>query len=122
MEITLSSSIKKRIMRRVHIIWFTRRVLPLLTLETLAVAFIARQLADSIFFNHVLQNAIVHTFSRSPVMMADFFFRAFLNTDIMIQFLIMGSVLVGILFLRDTVRALRAFIFKSNLSPLSHVI
>lgn len=109
MNITLSPSIKKNIMRRVHVIWFTRRVLPLLILETVAVALTVRQLAESIFFNHVLQNAIVHTFSRSPVMMIDFFFRAFVGTESTMQFLILGSTLIALLFARDTFRAIRTF-------------
>lgn len=105
----VSSSIKKRIMRRIHIIWFTRRVLPLLVLETAAAGFIARQLAEYIFFNHVLQNAVVHTFSRSPIMIVDFFFRALLHTDIAVQFLLAVSVFMIILFLRDAARTIRTF-------------
>jgi len=122
MDITLSPSIKKIVMRRIRIIWFTRRVLPLLVLETAAVALIARQLAESIFFNHVLQNAIVHTFSHSPVMILDFFFRAFISTESIVQILMLGSLLVASLFARDTFRTLRAFTLKSNLSTLSRVI
>ncbi|OGZ44499.1 MAG: hypothetical protein A2719_05245 [Candidatus Ryanbacteria bacterium RIFCSPHIGHO2_01_FULL_45_22] len=122
MDITLSPSIKKIIMRRVHVIWFTRRVLPLLVLETAAVTLIVRQLAESIFFNHVLQNAIVHTFSRSPVMMIDFFFRAFIGTESAVQFLMLGSLLIALLFARDALRAIRAFMLQSNLSPFSRVI
>ncbi|OGZ54071.1 MAG: hypothetical protein A3H64_00480 [Candidatus Ryanbacteria bacterium RIFCSPLOWO2_02_FULL_45_11c] len=122
MDITLSPSIKKIVMRRVRVIWFMRRVLPLLVLETLAVMLIARQLAESIFFNQVLQNAIVHTFTRSPVMMADFFFRAFMNTDTIVQLLVAGSLLVGVLFAWDAFRTFRTLALKSNLSPLSHVI
>lgn len=122
MDIAISTSIKKIVMRRVRVIWFVRRVLPLLVLETAVVALIARQLAESIFFNQVLQNAIVHTFAHSPVMMAGFFFRAFLNTDIMVQLLVAGSLLVGMLFMRDAFRTFRALALKSNFSPLSHVV
>src|SRR3989338_2926600 len=122
MDTTLSPSIKKIVMRRVRVIWFMRRVLPLLVLETVVVAIIARQLAESIFFNQVLQNAIIHTFARSPVMMADFFFRAFLNTDTIVQLLVAGSLLVCMLFSRDSFRTFRTLALKSNLSPLSHVI
>ena len=109
MDLHISPYIKKTVMRRVRAIWFMRRVLPLLVLETVAVAFIVRQLAAYVFFNQVLQNAIAHTFTRSPVMMADFFFRALLNTDLAVQILAAGSVLIGALLLRDTVRTLRTF-------------
>ena len=122
MNITLSPSIKKIIMRRVRVIWFTRRVLPLLILETVAVAFIVRQLAESIFFNHVLQNAIVHTFSRSPVMMIDFFFRAFMSTEGIVQILLLGSVLVALLFALDAFLTFQNFTLKNYLSSFSHVI
>lgn len=119
----MSPYLKTTIMRRVRVIWFARRVLPLLVLETVAVALVVQQLATNVFVNHVLQNAIIHTFSRSPVMMADFFFRAFLNTETLVQMLVLGSLVVGMLLARDAARTFRAFVTKqSNLSPLSHVM
>lgn len=123
MNITISPSVKKIVMRRIRVIWFVRRVLPLLIFETAAVTLIVRQLAESIFFNQVLQNAIAHTFSRSPFMIADFFIRAFLNTDTVVQLLVAGSLLVGAFILRDALRSLNAFAQKqSNFSQLLHVM
>ena len=123
MDTIISPHIKNTVMRRVRVIWFMRHVLPLLILETAAVALIVRQLAASIFFNQVFQNAAVHTFSRSPVMMVDFFFRAFLNTDNIVQVLVLGSFLVGMLFMRDAFRTLRTLAVKQgNLSPLLRVV
>ncbi|TSC72906.1 MAG: hypothetical protein G01um101470_260 [Parcubacteria group bacterium Gr01-1014_70] len=104
-------------------IWFVRRVLPLLLVESAAVAISTRELAESVFFNHVLQNAVVHTFSRSPASLADFFFQAFLNTEIVVQLLVAGSLLVGIFLMRDALRTLRTLVSRQrNLSRFSHVI
>ena len=103
-------------MRRVKTIWFMRRVLPLLLLETTAVWFAVQNIAEHVFVNNVLQNAIVHTFSRSPMMIIEFFFRAFLNTEVLIQMFILASLVVGAFIARDALRIIR------NFSPLSRVI
>ena len=123
MDTPLSPYIKTTVLRRARAIWFTRRVLPFLLLEAMAVAFVVRQLAASIFLNSVLQNAMVHTFTRSPIMIADFFFRAFLNTNTLVQLLVLASTLMGILLMRDTLRAFRTLTMKQgNFSRLSHVM
>ncbi|TSC79286.1 MAG: hypothetical protein G01um101429_521 [Parcubacteria group bacterium Gr01-1014_29] len=97
-------------------IWFIRRVLPLLLLETTAVWFAVQNIAEHVFVNNVLQNAVVHTFSRSPVMIIEFFFRAFLNTETLVQLFILASLVVGTFIARDALRTIR------NFSPLSRVI
>lgn len=123
MNISPSSHIKTTVMRRVRFIWFMRRMLPFLIIETVAVAFVVRQLAESVFFNHVLQNAILHTFTRSPFMIVDFFFRAFLHTEGLVQILFLASLLVAVLLARDTLRIVRTFAMKqSNLSQFLRVV
>lgn len=114
--IFISSYVKQAIMRRVKTIWFIRRVLPLLLLETTAVWFAVQNIAEHVFVNNVLQNAVIHTFSRSPVMMLEFFFRAFLNTEVLVQMFVLASIVVGTFIARDALRTIR------NFSPLSHVI
>lgn len=114
--VSISPYMKQAVMRRVKTIWFTRRVLPLLLLETTAVWFAMQNIAEYVFVNNVLQNAIVHTFSRSPIMMLEFFFRAFLNTEVLVQMFVLASLVVGIFIARDALRTIR------NFSPLSRVI
>lgn len=120
----ISPHIKTTVMRRVKIIWFLRRVLPFLALEIVASMYMLSKIAEQVFVNHVLQNAAVHTFTRSPIMFADFFLRAFVNTEIAVQTLVIVSLVGGILITRDASRTLRAFVIKQqrNLSQLSHVI
>ena len=112
----ISPYVKQTVMRRIKMIWFIRRVLPLLLLETTAVWFAVQNIAEHVFVNNVLQNAVVHTFSRSPVMIIEFFFRAFLNTETLVQLFILASLVVGTFIARDALRTIR------NFSPLSRVI
>ena len=123
MEYTISPYIKTTIMRRVKAIWFFRRVLPFLAVELALVAIVLQQIASSVFVNHVIQNAAVHTFERSPVMFADFFFRAFLNTETLIQTLVIASLIGSVFLLRDMARTFRTFMKqKGNLPQFSHVV
>ena len=123
MEYLISPHIKTTVMRRIKAIWFFRRVLPYLIAELAIVAVVLQQIASSVFVNHVIQNAAVHTFERSPVMFADFFFRAFLNTEILVQTLVAATLIGGIFLARDMMRTFRTFVKQErNLSQLSHVI
>lgn len=101
---TTSTHLKQAIMRRVWTIWFVRRVLPWLALEAAAVWFVLTKMAEQVFVNKVLQNAVVHTFSRSPFEFPSFFIRAFFNTDVLVQTLIMALLTAGILLVRDLTR------------------
>lgn len=115
--------IKQNIMRRVRFIWFTRRVLPALILEVVGGVLFIQKIAEYVFVNNVLQNAVTHTFTRSPVMFADFFFRALINTEIMVQVLLLASALAAFLFAKDIRRSLRAapISVPSNFSGFSRV-
>jgi hypothetical protein len=99
---------KQRIMRRVTFIWFSRRVLPFLLLEILTVWFATVKIAEYVFVNQVFYNATIHTLSRSPFMMINFFFRAFMNTEMLVQLLIAASCIGGSLIMRDLLRSSRA--------------
>lgn len=95
-------------MRRIYMIWFIRRALPMLSLEAGVITFVLYSIANQVFVNNVLRNAVAHTFSRSPVMLADFFFHAFLNTEFIIQFFLVAFGIFGILLFKDARRAFRA--------------
>lgn len=123
MEHNISPHIKTTIMRRIKTIWFFRQVFPFLAAEFIISAAVLQQIANSVFVNHIIQNAAVHTFERSPFMFADFFFRAFLSTDILVQGLVIVSLIGGAFLTRDMTRTLRTFVRQErNLSQLSHVM
>lgn len=110
--------LKQRIMRRVYAIWFVKQVLPWLVLHGVLMATVLYTLAERVFINHMLQNAALHTFARSPSMFAYYFFRAFLNTEILVQILVVGSLLFGTLIARDLWRCRPVFLNRSDLSSL----
>ncbi len=106
---TTSSKLKGRIMRRVYGIWFVKRVLPRFLAETVVVYVAVTQIAQHVFVNRVLANAVLHTFSRSPVTILDYFANAFMNSEIAVQAMLMGSIVLAGFMLRDIVRASRLF-------------
>ncbi|GEM_PF-2668643 len=103
----ISPHIKTTVMRRIKFIWLFRRVLPRLAAESAAAASVLYIIAGQVFVNQVLQNAVLHTFDRSPIMLANFFFRAFIHTDILVQALVVTSLVAGALLVRDAARTLR---------------
>lgn len=122
MSITSSSHIKETVMRRVRLIWFVRRALPWLVLETAVVAVVAQRMAEHVFVNKVLENAVLHTFARSPVMIVPYFVQAFWSTGIVEQVLIVGAIAFSFLLMRDLVRSTQTFSFKrSNFSGMPRV-
>lgn len=102
--------LKQKIMHRVWTIWFVRRVLPWLVFETAAVWFVLSKVAEQVFVNRVLQNAVIHTFSRSPLELPSYFIRAFFNTEVLVQALMVGLIAAGIFLGRDLARASSALL------------
>lgn len=123
MEYSISPHVKTTIMRRIKTIWFFRHVFPFLATELIISAAVLQQIANSVFVNHVIQNAALHTFDRSPIMFADFFFKAFLGTEMLVQALVLISLIGGMFLARDMARTLRTFVKqKGNFAQLSHVV
>ena len=104
---TTSPKLKQRIMRRVYGIWFVKRVLPRLVGETIVVYIAVTQIAAHVFINHVLANAVLHTFSRSPITIFNYFANALINSEVLVQTMLMSSVVLAGFMLRDIVRASR---------------
>ena len=108
MENTISfTSIKPAVMRRVYGIWFVKKALPWLALEGVAVYIVLQQLAEHVFVNHVLANAALHTFARTPIAFAQYFMQALLNTDMVVQILIALSAVCLVLLARQMSRLVR---------------
>ena len=116
----ISPHVKLSIMRRVHFIWFVRRALPVLALEAAVITLVVYKVADQVFVNNVLRNAALHTFSRSPLMLVSFLFRAFLNTEVMVQLFLIAFGIVGALFLKDIRRVLQSTFSTTSRNLLGH--
>lgn len=102
---------KNKILWKVYVAWFFKRILPLIIFQIIVVAIALKILANKVFVGQVLQNATIGT-------NADFwgFFRylisAFFNTSPVVQIAAFIGLGIGALILRDAARALRAY-FKT---------
>jgi len=77
----------------------------MLVVEMGVLAFALQKIAEHVFINQVLWNAVVHTLTRSPLMMISFFGQAFINTEITVQMLIVGFGIAGIFMMKDMMRS-----------------
>lgn len=121
----INIQLKNRIMHRVYGIWFVRRVLPRLLIEGAVAFIIVRELANRVFVNHVLSNAALHTFARTPLEFVQYFGRAFMNTESLTQILLAGSFILASLLVRDFLHTTRRFAVSDlgtrNFSRLARV-
>ena len=118
MDITPSIQLKKRIMRRVYAIWLLRKI-PWLAGELAVVLFIASQAAAQIFVNRVLQNAVEHSFTRSPATLFSYFFKAFFHTGFLVQALLIGLTVLVAIATRDFVRTTQPLIHRTRFQQAS---
>ena len=115
MDITTSIQLKKRIMRRVYALWLLRK-LPWLVGELAIVVFVASEAAAQVFVNRVLQNAVEHSFTRSPATLFSYFFNAFLHTNFLVQGLLLGFIILAGIALRDLMRATQQLLHRTYLN------
>jgi len=68
---------------------------------------VLEQLAGRVFVNHVLANAALHTFARSPFALLQYFMQALMHTNLFVQLLIAGSAIFSILLIRELWRVMQ---------------
>lgn len=100
-----SRQFAKRVMRRIYAIWFVKRALPRLAIETAALYVIVSKVSELIFVNRILANAALHTFSKSPTALGSYFMNAFLNAEFLVQTLLVASIAALFFATRDLIRA-----------------
>lgn len=96
-------TLKKEIMFRVRFIYLFKKALRPLILKSAALAAVVYAAAQFVFVAKVLENA--PTVSQFQEFIT-FFVRAFTNTEISVQLLLLGAVIAGVLALRDFVRTI----------------
>lgn len=101
----MQNQLKQRIMRRVYLAWFMREMLPKMAGQAAALGLLLLGVHEFISVKFVLANAL-DAVSGIPTLM-QFFAVAFRNTGFVPQILLVSSILLGALLLRDAVRAAR---------------
>jgi len=94
----------KHILFRVYVVWFFRRIVPLMALEVVAAAAFLKLFARAVFVERVLENAATGRVSLWGIVA--YFFKAYLRTELVVQAAILLVLGLGALVLRDVGRAL----------------
>lgn len=103
-----NEKIKKRILARVYISWFIKRVIPLIIIQVLALAMALKLFAKNVFISRVLQNASVAADS-GYLVFSKYLLISFLNTRPIIQTCILVGLGIGALLIRDFIRSLMTY-------------
>ena len=102
-----SGKLKKRIMRRVYFMWFTRTILSALALEIaiFVVVFVGAQSYMSIA--HVWQNAVVRLTAYPLTAFGRFWLEALSNSELALKLLLAAALLSGVLVMRHALHISR---------------
>ncbi len=94
-------------MRKIYGIWFVRRMLPILALETAVIGAVALFMQGFIKYGHLINNTL-YRWSHHPVSnMGSFWLEAFMHTELVMKALLAATVVVLGLLARDAFRTVR---------------
>lgn len=99
---------KNKIIWRVYIAWFFKRILPLLILEVLFLAVAAYFFAQYVFIERVVDNTLIGA-ARNPFQMFSYLFWAFLQAGLLKQIAAVALLALGALLLRDFGRTVASY-------------
>lgn len=112
-----SEKIKQKIMRRVYLIWFFKKITRPFALEIMSFTAISFLLATHISIINVWENSRHMIFS--PISISGYMASSFLATEILTKILIVGLALVLGFWARDMARASSRYIFfRKSLIPI----
>lgn len=94
MILTPSSTLIKRVMRRVYAIWFLKKAVPVLVLEVSLLIFALTQFAKHVFVANVLRN--IAASGTHPGPLTQFLFDAFVSASAIIELMIILGVIAVI--------------------------
>ncbi|MEK9170216.1 MAG: hypothetical protein AAB674_01055 [Patescibacteria group bacterium] len=105
---TTAEKIKNKILVRVYILWFLKRVIPLIILQILILALALKIFANNVFVSSVLQNVSVAARSGYWEFLK-YLSVAFLGTRPLIQVAILIGLGIGALIIRDVMRSFMTY-------------
>ena len=104
---------KNKIIWRVYIAWFFKRILPLLVLEVLFLGAAAYFFAQYVFIERVVDNTLIGA-ARNPFQMFSYLFWAFLQASLLKQVVAVALLALGALLLRDFGRTIASYYSTSR--------
>lgn len=106
MDYTISSSVKKRVMRNIYGVWLMRVIAPIVFLELPALGVLAYFAARLIFVQRVLENLATSASGIGDALR--FVGSAFIYTHAQTQLVLLLGLVVGIFLTRDLMRSVRS--------------
>lgn len=103
------SKIKIRILGKVYLIWFLRRIIPLMVIEIAALAFTLRIFAKNVFVSMALRNIGIAA-DRGYWGIIKYLISSFLQTHFIIQIVILIILGFGALLLRDILKSVFTYL------------
>lgn len=111
-SIYIDSNLKKRIMRRVYLTWFFKKLTNPITIETISCMALILWLATYISFMSVWENA--HSIFFSPVSLFNFIISSFGSTELISKLLILSIVILIILMIKKLKELIPGLILRKK--------
>lgn len=99
--------LKSKIMRKVYFIWFVRKALPRFLAEIVLFGTFLYVIGQNVFIAKVLQymGQIFGNNSVDPAVWSSFAFNAFVNTELVVQLSVLGTIVVVFFLFRDVFKS-----------------
>ena len=107
-KITIKHFLKNRILWKVYVMWFLRRIVPIIVLQVAVFAFVFQLFAKNVFISMVFKNAATVS-ANGYWALLKYMAYAFLNTHPLTQVLILVILGVLSLLIRDAVRMVATY-------------
>jgi len=105
---TATTQLKNRIMRRVYAVWIIKKVFSPIVIKTAILLAFVWQMAALVSFTNVLANT-------NSIIDYNFFWHAFLNTEMLTKVLLLGSIVLIALVARDIYKNFSGIFIIKNL-------
>ena len=99
------TDLKTKIMRRVYFIWFSRKILPYLLVETAVFAFFMYLIGHNVYVAKVMEYAaqILTANMAHPQAFLSFSLDIFVKTRLVVQMAVLGSLLMTALLFKNLI-------------------
>ena len=108
-SINATPRFRGEVLKRIYRVWLFRTFLPVLLIEVAAFTFILYKLAQAIFFQRVLENAM-NVFFKDPPHVVSFFLWAFVDARFATKILVIAVIAALALVIRQLTQGLLRFI------------
>ena len=113
-SVPASPRFKGDILNQIYRVWLWRKFLPILCIEVAALSFIIYELAQAVFLQRVIENAM-NVFFQNPPHIFSFFISAFVVTGFVTKVLIIAVIVALVFAIRHITQGfLRYILVREN--------